>query len=174
MLASRGLDPTRIQSLGRWRSSLVAHYAGESLATSLAAELAAADPLARAAMADADTRLGELRSLFDGLSARLDSLADARPSPSLALPPSAAVDPSSRIAQNAETLAGHLAVTAGKTRCGWPWSRRPHFLFAEVPVDAFWRKICKRCLPLERQARKLAQRTTRSEVETSSDDREGQ
>ena len=36
MLAARGLDPDRIQAMGRWRSPLVLHYATEALSTGLA------------------------------------------------------------------------------------------------------------------------------------------
>ena len=39
LLASRGVNPFKIQQLGRWRSPLVVHYAGEALATGIAADL---------------------------------------------------------------------------------------------------------------------------------------
>ena len=41
MLASCGLNPIRIQSLGRWKSELVSRYAGESLSAGLAAAMSA-------------------------------------------------------------------------------------------------------------------------------------
>ena len=38
-LASRGVHPFKIQALGRWKSGLVVHYAGEALATNMATDL---------------------------------------------------------------------------------------------------------------------------------------
>ena len=38
-LASRGINPYKIQALGRWRSPLVIHYAGAAMASGLAADL---------------------------------------------------------------------------------------------------------------------------------------
>ena len=39
LLASRGVAPVKIQVFGRWKSDLVARYAGEALASGMALDL---------------------------------------------------------------------------------------------------------------------------------------
>ena len=39
LLASRGVNPHKIQSLGRWRSDLVIRYAGEAMSTGIATDM---------------------------------------------------------------------------------------------------------------------------------------
>ena len=86
LLASRGVNPFRIQSLGRWKSALVVHYAGESMATGIAQEVRSG---AAAARTDAVAH-SELRRFLERLEARLAAL-EAAPVPSPALSPAADV-----------------------------------------------------------------------------------
>ena len=41
LLSARGVNPFKIQAMGRWRSPLVIHYAGAAMATNIAADLGA-------------------------------------------------------------------------------------------------------------------------------------
>lgn len=44
LLASRGINPFKIQALGRWKSPLVVHYAGDAMATGIANDMARPGP----------------------------------------------------------------------------------------------------------------------------------
>ncbi len=73
MLAARGLDPTRIQAMGRWRSPLVPHYATEALSTGLASLVERHKPTV-VAPADVATEMVALRQLLARLESRVATL----------------------------------------------------------------------------------------------------
>ena len=73
MLASLGVNPYKIQSLGRWRSTLVIHYAGEAMHSNIASDLAGPGAPARDELSDLvarmESRLLDLESELVGLQA---------------------------------------------------------------------------------------------------------
>ena len=70
MLSARGLDPARIQAMGRWRSPLVLHYATEALSTGLVSLVERQRPTVSTS-ADAATEMAALRRLLTQLEKRV-------------------------------------------------------------------------------------------------------
>ena len=171
LLASRGVNPFKIQSLGRWKSPLVIHYAGESMSSGVASDLRRAAP--------PDTAIpSDLRLFLDKLDSRLQALelpvlptdpvgptasaADALPPPPVSLP----------IVRNRETGAYHRIAhaapdaTSRRTVCGWHYEQRRfvrandivgHPRLGDIPTGTDFRSICPRCLPSEREFAKATQ-----------------
>ena len=77
LLASRGVRPFKIQALGRWKSGLVVHYAGEALASNMASDLAShsCSPIEQFVSAQS---FREFADLMNNRLANLEIL-DARP-----------------------------------------------------------------------------------------------
>ena len=140
MLAKRGVHPLRIESLGRWRSPLVVHYAGESLAVGLARELRSSvgDPAPAESSA-----LREIRAFLGRLDRRLTTIESAEaelvPDSDIPPPPQPHADD---IIRNTETGAYHrsrvpasAAPELQKTACGWSFVTRRYYRLTEIPAD---------------------------------------
>ena len=152
MLAARGVNPFKIQSLGRWRSPLVIHYAGEAMAGGIAGDIKSS---AASSSAGAPECLAELRRFLARLEERIDRLepVDAvAPRP----PPSAEVE--APVVQNLITKVYHRTIAHAsdppqthKSVCGWVFAERVYRRLAAVPAIADYSKVCPKCLPAERQ-----------------------
>ena len=152
MLASRGVNPFKIQSLGRWRSPLVIHYAGEAMAGGIAGDIKSS---AASNSAGVPECLAELRRFLARLEERIDRLepVDAVvPRP----PPSAEVE--APVVQNLITKVYHRTVARAsdppqthKSVCGWVFAERVFRRCAAVPAMVEYTKVCPKCLPVERQ-----------------------
>ena len=180
MLASRGVNPFRIQALGRWRSPLVVHYAGESLATGIAADVewsvAGGVPNAVSleikAIKEFLARLEERLTVVETAEAEHPEPVGAaiehtgRGSPALAPTVESYVI-------NRETDAVHRTNTAAdapaaeqRSLCGWRFgvgraaarSSRSWYLRADaIPTGTAWTSICRRCCNIERALAKREQ-----------------
>ena len=131
-LASRGINPYKIQALGRWRSPLVIHYAGAAMASGLARDLSISDPGPPVAETEASGVTGSLEICL----------------PSNADPPE--VQSSKGLfATNPFSRAVHWppSHSSGKTRCGWAFSGAFHNEFNKEPHAERWHLVCDRCLP---------------------------
>ena len=151
-LAAQGINPYKIQALGRWRSPLVIHYAGAALATGLAADLFRAGAAAQA-----------LNS-----SLRAPALPDPVSSPLVPGPPSfASFACGGFFVENNENRCVHWAAGAeegGRTRCGWLICYRRANVTSSLPVDAEFHRVCGTCLP------ELRERLLQAEVQQVSTD----
>ena len=151
MLASRGIDPARIQAMGRWRSPMVLHYATAALGKGLAALVEHHIPSV-APRTDAAAETAALRRQTACLERRLSLLEALEPAP----PPPISAMPSA-IIENSDSKALHRqsVKNKNKTYCGWKWPKREHRFFADfslIPADTKWLSICAYCLPAERRA----------------------
>ena len=162
MLASRGIDPFRIQSLGRWKSPLVVHYAGESLSTGLAGELSRALP--STAGPDAE-ELAELRRFVERLEWRPSQLqpiepAD-RPTASASAAASATAPALDILVLNRDSGAIHRnpaeTIHEKKSYCGWYYAARADSVVSEIPAGISFKKICNYCLRTERELARAEQ-----------------
>ena len=176
MLARRGVNPFRIQSLGRWHSPLVVHYAGESLATGLAHEISRS---AGGAAPNPPPELADIRDFLCRLESRLAAIEAAEkvgPGPDLPLPPPQY--PADSYVLNRESRAYHRTPVAScapaaeqQTVCGWKFgtprsglraTRSWYLRMVEIPPGTPFAQICSRCCSTERA---LAKATADSEVE---------
>ena len=165
MLAARGVNPYRIQSLGRWKSPLVVHYAGEAMSTGIAGDMrvAALPPPDHASLAT-----DELRRFLARLDQRLAALeaGDTGPDPD---PATASDQPAAQhgedggIVYNTDTGAIHRTLVPAsapaeeqKTVCGWAFIGRPAYRCTAIPDTVHWKKVCPRCLYSERMSMKAA------------------
>ena len=70
LLAGRGVHPLQIQSMGRWKSPLVVHYAGDAMATGIAEVLHRCDAARSAPAPPAAQFLESIERRLAGLEAR--------------------------------------------------------------------------------------------------------
>ena len=75
LLATLGVHPIRIQAMGRWRSPLVIHYAGEAMATGLVRDMA----LSANFSTSSEARLARNEQFKNSVNSRLQALEDANP-----------------------------------------------------------------------------------------------
>ena len=162
MLAARGLDPARIQALGRWRSPLVVHYATEALSTGLAA-IVGRSAVANPAVAAADTvaPLSRLVAQLQCRIAALEALEPAVPSAATAAPPVARLPLELVLNTDPNSGAVHResGARAGASYCGWAFATRKHRRLEKLPeageLKRGWKSICAYCLPLDRECARL-------------------
>ena len=158
MLASRGVHPLQIQSLGRWKSPLVLHYAGDAMSAGIAGTMQqnSATRSDSASQAVHAQFLAAIESRLAGLEAasELRSLSVSAPSPQ----PPAATAPD-LILRNSESGTYHRSVSgAGKSYCGWAFGRRGKYsIVPDLPVGTAYNGICAYCLPDEREIARLEQ-----------------
>ena len=158
MLARRGVNPFRIQSLGQWKSPLVVHYAGEALSTGLARELAtAAAPLSSRSQ-DVD----KLIEFVARLESRLSALESADPIEPPPLPHDATIRRS--IIHNPASNTYHATLLPLstpphllKSACGWKFATQRHSVSSELPGVVHFKSLCPRCLFLERETARAAE-----------------
>ena len=166
MLASRGVNPFRIQSLGRWKSPLVVHYAGESMALGIADEVSRHTAGSQPAAPSPD--LASIEGFLRQLDARLQAIEATVDEPDAEQTRShAALVTDDPYVINRDTKAVHrteIASTAPaaeqQSTCGWRFgagrsgqrgSRTWYLRVAEIPPGTSWRSICPRCCGVERQ-----------------------
>ena len=75
LLATLGVHPIRIQAMGRWRSPLVIHYAGEAMATGLVRDMA----LSANVSSSSTARLAKTENFKNSVNARLQAVAETNP-----------------------------------------------------------------------------------------------
>ena len=159
LLAGRGVNPFRIQSLGRWKSPLVVHYAGEALAHGLAGELART----AAETGPVSAEIAELRRFVESVDRRLDRLELSEPAPHQPTASDSSTTPlqsaPERIVINLESGVYHRTPASAelpKSYCGWRYEHRRKFSFVDaVPPGTSWRLICGYCLKDERELAKM-------------------
>lgn len=141
-LASLGANPFKIQTLGRWRSSLVLHYAGDALHRGVATDLI-----------EASRPTGSVDALAAALG-RMDARLDAMAATINAAAPPAFANSGMYIA-NVRTACWHwtssspawdhgLQKTDG---CGWAFMRLRFERAHQCPANTPWHRVCDRCLP---------------------------
>ena len=165
MLSSRGVNPFKIQAMGRWRSPLVIHYAGAAMATNIAADLGAGSGPAQASAA---SEFATFASIIESRIAALET-----PDPVLLRPPTARGHRGEgSFVTNSDTHVVHWSEvskggchTAQKSLCGWFYLARRYTRSDTLPVGTNWKKVCDRCLPDERSALKLADCEEASELD---------
>ena len=159
MLAGRGVHPLQIQSLGRWKSPLVLHYAGDAMSTGIAANLQRANAAPATAYQAAQARF------LESLEQRLASLETQEPRPPAATAPAAA-PAQQQLAQHPETVvkntesgAFHKTIGGGpRCYCGWVPSKRGKYrTVPDVPAETPYTSICAYCLPEERDVARMVQ-----------------
>ena len=167
LLASRGVNPFKIQAMGRWRSPLVVHYAGEAMATGLVGDMrssttaAAPMPGLSEFLARLDRRISSLEGpMAPASSAEAPAICDTEP------PPDDVTDP---IVMNRDTGVYHRTRVSAqappqlqRSQCGWAFSTRRFTRFSSVPDGTVYTKICDRCLPVERS---ISQGSMLSDIE---------
>ena len=172
MLSARGLDPARIQAMGRWRSPLVLHYATEALSTGLASLVERQRPTVSTS-ADAATEMAALRRLLTQLEKRVATVEALEPARAAAAAAAAdASRPPPELVQNTDSKSLHRpsARRATHTYCGWWWQAREHRRLDAVPEDLFWKRICAYCLPAEREIARVAHESRSAGVTDSESD----
>ena len=163
LLASRGVNPFRIQSLGRWKSALVVHYAGESMATGIAQELqtSASGRSDTAALRELRRLIGKLNSRLDAVeaaeSAPTDTVSPLPPSSSSSTAPAPATDRSNAFILNRDTSKVHRSTVPRSsephlwvTVCGWSYASRKYTVLDDIPRGTHYSNICPRCCSFER------------------------
>ena len=162
MLSSRGVDPARIQAMGRWRSPMVLHYATQALGTGLAAIVERHMPLVQP-RTDAAADTAAIRRWTASLDRRLAVLEALEPAP----PPPFQPAPTHDIIENCDSGSVHRRSSRKflSTYCGWKFEHKEHRLHLDVPPDTKWELVCAYCLPAERVIAKAGQ--VRSEVSDS-------
>ena len=162
MLARRGVNPFRIQSLGRWKSPLVIHYAGEALSTGLALELATSAPQPSVQPPAPATHLQDFVDSLDRRLAALESLDDIPAAAPTATRTVALDEP--RLIKNDESGVFHASHTAPDgpleqqvSVCGWWYAKRPHSDPGSIPMQTPFKDICPRCLRSERDFARAAE-----------------
>ena len=133
-LAGRGINPYKIQALGRWRSPLVIHYAGAAMATGLAADLGSVEP--GPVRLGPSPPTGETHSVEDFLVS-----APPRVTP---------VTSSGVFVFNVANECLHWAAGTApdcSTRCGWGLKPGRVRFVNSVPIDVPFERICGTCLP---------------------------
>ena len=170
MLAARGLDPARIQAMGRWRSPLVLHYATEALSTGLASLVERQRPTASTS-ADVTTEMVALRRLLTQLEKRVATVEALEPARAEAAALAAASHsrPPPDLVQNTDSRSVHRPSARRPTHayCGWWWQGREHRRLEAIPTDLNWRKICSYCLPGEREVARVAHEASVAELSDS-------
>ena len=167
MLASRGVNPFKIQAMGRWRSPLVIHYAGEAMATGLVGDMRSSSTTA--------APMPGLTEFLARLDRRLSALEGPPiPTSSVEVPaildsPTSTDDVIDPIVVNRDTGVYHRARVCPqapphlqRSQCGWAFSTRRYLRLATVPEGTVYTKICDRCLPVERS---IAQGSMLSDIE---------
>ena len=158
MLARRGVNPFRIQSLGRWKSPLVVHYAGEALSTGLARELATASAPLQPAPSDLDS----LRQFIHRLDQRLAALETIDVPQQPPLPADSTTSRSLILNPTTRTYHATLMPLTSpperlKASCGWKFATQKHSVCIELPSRVSFTSLCSRCLYLEREAARAAE-----------------
>ena len=136
-LAARGINPYKIQALGRWRSPLVIHYAGAALATGLALDLCGLG-----AVAPGSAPLVPPLAVADGFVESCISPVPNRPAPIVPAAPGVYV-------VNRDSNCVHWAPSPseGCTRCGWGITPGRVRFDINFPEATPFEKICGSCLP---------------------------
>ena len=117
LLATLGVHPIRIQAMGRWRSPLVIHYAGEAMATGLVRDMA----LSATFSSSSKARLARTETFKNSLNARLESVTETDPGEELE--PKIGTGSLAQVVSKA-TQCTHLVPfgptgLANTTVCGW-------------------------------------------------------
>ena len=129
LYASMGVHPLRIQALGRWRSPLVLHYAGEAMASNVVKDLKRGNfnPLSTGPAAPSDTAV-----IIERLCSRLSALEQNM----AATEPSTCEDEA--VVVNVATQCLHKIVVsdtthASRTICGWQFADEQIALLTDDP-----------------------------------------
>lgn len=141
-----GVNPFKIQTLGRWTSPLVVHYAGDALASGLADDLRPA----KSGIKDAHRAIVDL---VDSLELRIRQL-EAVPAP--VLPGDTWPDEGSYVCNSASSCWHYSLARPGwpaeyqRARCGWNYGYIAYVRQVGTPVgqrSGKPLKFCSRCLP---------------------------
>ena len=159
--------------MGRWHSSLVVHYAGDSMALGLTDELSknksdasTAEPSTVTALADKITaltaRLDEIITEDRAVRQRVEALGlqDRRPD----------------FVLNMLTNSLHRSIdlynpisTHVRTVCGWRYVGMPHQMLRQAPPNHPWRKVCeKKLLDLRNEHRAVQCKASHDEDSSQS------
>ena len=138
LLASLGVNPHKIQALGRWRSSLVIQYAGEAMHSGIARDLGSADSPGLSALSDAISRL-ERRLL------QLEETVPAGPVPGEQ--GSYIVNVETRCLHYTRASPAWPAELQRTSGCGWIFLQHRFQREQLRPGGFSWRQVCSRCLP---------------------------
>ena len=163
LLAAQGVNPFKIQSLGRWASPLVIHYAGEAMASGVAADIAAHGPVT---FRRDSKLLWAIRKIED----RIDALEAGPPIPTEPCRDSELSRPG-RLLDNVETRVFHWSIYGHthaeqhhKTICGWQdvksrckYGVHKFACRSEFPANIKYNQLCDRCLPQTRHDLRTAQ-----------------
>lgn len=143
LLSSVGINPYKIQALGRWKSPLVIHYAMDGMHSGIADDLCRED--------STRSEAEDLKPVLDRMESRL-SLLESRPLPT------ATVD--GYFVMNKATKCCHWILDEvyteshdARTPCGWQYLKVRHSKVVKFPSAVTdFNKICSICLPsLRRQ-----------------------
>ena len=135
---------TKSRTLGRWRSGLVIHYAGEALAINLASDLSTH---ADAGHKSRDRE--EFRQFAEIVNRRLTDLELLDPAPG-----STEAEESGHYIVNVDTSCAHWTISSPswhhglqRSRCGWQYMSYRFERSSTFPAQTPWEKVCSRCLP---------------------------
>ena len=130
--------------MGRWKSGLVARYAGEALATGLVDDMA----LLSRPPPGPDAQLVDF---IRGLESRLEALEEAPDQP---IASGASLDPAGSFVVNSDTKCLHWTRASPtwpnhmqRANCGWPYFKRRFERLHACPPNLFSDNVCDRCLP---------------------------
>ena len=141
-LASKGINPVKIQTMGRWTSPLVMHYAGDAMADGIAADL-------HISLLPCSLPHPELCKIVDALAARITEL-ESKPMP---VPPGDRLLDVGSYVCNLSTNCWHYTLSRPgwpaedqRANCGWAFMYVRHARQINMPVG---KKLvfCKRCRP---------------------------
>jgi len=169
--ASHGLDQVKIQALARWKSPMLAHYAGLAPLRAITTEFRKRAGISEggsgpavcsssSSMTPVDTsrifeQLITMKKRIDELVAREDSLkVDCAVSTGVA---------ATRYVCNTASHRWHVPRSGQQemipllwtSRCGWAYGQTSYELRSDLPNDTPSEHICERCLPDDKAAARI-------------------
>ena len=160
-LAGLGVDPIRIQAMGRWKSGLVIRYSGSRGSTGITRDAARGLKESRSSCSAAPPVQLALPNIAPALDSSLDSLADAQ-----RLIDSALHDSHDHAHEHMlNTVSGvYHKFRDGRTKtlCGLSFSKWKGSKCAKLPDSAEFRKMCSRCCRPERNELREGEVSTES------------
>ena len=171
MLARWGLNPFRIQSLGRWRSNLVIHYSGSAMSHGATEEARALLQPNRSS--DPETIPPALQKLVKDVEAKL-AKAEAKEAQHEAMLNAARQSKTASMAviRNDDNAKVHRGIERSEAAacewtitCGWRYSKSNCTRLSALPKVVVKDQICGRCFPFEKATLGLDLRQDVSESE---------
>jgi hypothetical protein len=171
LLASHGLDQVKIQALARWKSPMLAHYAGLAPLLSITTDfrkragISDGGPGSVAMAPSPSMNFGDSSRILEQLvtmKRRLDELVSREAALAVDVAISSGAPASSYVC-NTASHRWHVPRSGQEgmvpmfwtSRCGWAFGQTPYELRSDLPIDTPSEHICERCLPDDKAAARI-------------------